>query len=170
MKVSELAKRKIEVVSVLLIVHVALVVYGAAGSPKFERMGFAGFLWELYGEMTAASHQYGFFAPRVGSPTRIRLKVERPAQPAENFVLSMRSPEGHMRLGGFEDDLRNSEEPHTRRDISASLAAAQFDFVPDARTVTVSVECMDIPEMDQARQGVKPRWIQISSCTFRRKP
>jgi hypothetical protein len=145
--------------------HLALVACGAASvlPPGSGRVGTA-VRW--YGEVTEAGNGYAYFAPSVGSPTRVSFTLTDDAGRTETDALDEGgSAETRVRVGTV---VLRAADPELRSGLAAAWAAAMFAKHPDARRVLVRIEAHDLPTMSAYRAGTAPGWGTIYEATFRR--
>jgi hypothetical protein len=120
----------------------------------------------VYGTLTGAKNQFGFFAPRVSSPSRIRIKVSFADRAPKVQLFQARTIEGRSRFSGLLQRLRDLKDVDYRRVAAAAVAAYMFDQWPAALSVTVQLESLYIPSLPECRKGINSNWNLVFSATF----
>lgn len=147
--------------------YLALTAWGVAGSPGLSRVGSLGSAVLSFGELTGFTNQYGFYAPRVGSPIRIRLQVQLSDGSTQDILLGESfSGEGRLRAHSIGSEFRNDPPPVMRRKLAESIAESAMAQFPDARQVVVCVEALHIPPLRQGEQSDTAAWQVIYRATF----
>lgn len=153
----------------LLAIHIAAVAFGATTlwEANADKLGP---IPQIYGEVTGASHSYGFFAPRVASPSRVMAWVYLHNGEVIESNMDNLGREGAFRLSGYRDvNLDEQQAKAMKRLTSAQISARLFDKYPNAVRVKVQTQAKLIPKMSQVRSGEKSRWITLYECEFRKK-
>jgi hypothetical protein len=146
--------------------HLILVACGAAGLSLLPDSCPPGRALRWYGAVTEAGNGYGYFAPSVGSPSRVTFLLSDGAGRTWADALDPGgSPEVRLRVGTI---ALQSADPELRPHLAASWAARMFGRHPDAREVVVRIELHELPSMAQYRAGERPRWEKVYEATFRR--
>lgn len=160
--------RRGAVAPLLLLLHLILVTAGAAGLPPHIHDAVDPLL--AAATFAAGSDNgFGFYAPRVSPPTRLRFVDDDPTTPEIMALPSgLGLGESQLRFNTAYDSMRMESEPY-RRAVSASLAAMWFGQHPEVGVVTVELEFIDIPPLNEARGGEVPsKWLPLYSATFSR--
>lgn len=156
------------VAPLLLLLHLILVTAGAAGLPPHIHDAVDPILAAV--RFAAGSDNgFGFYAPRVSPPTRLRFVDDDPATPEfMELPAALGLGESQLRFNTAYDSMRMETEPY-RRAVSASLAATWFGQHPQVGMVTVELEFLDIPPLKEACGGEVPNeWLPIYTATFSR--
>lgn len=150
----------------IALLHLFLVVCGAAGWPLFSSDSTAGKTLRAYGSLSGADNGYGFFAPGVAAQLRPRFQLEDQAGNVwEDTLEATLSHEASLRLGGA---IGMAAYPDLRPDLAASWAATMLGRHPSAVRVTVIIEIMYLPTMEQTKVGEAVEWLQLFEGTFER--
>lgn len=132
--------------------------------------GALGTVLDLYGELTAASHNFGFFAPRVASPSRVRVVIHTPTGSFEDQRMGKLNAEGCLRISGFREvNIDDEQAKQMKRLTAAAIAAQMFDKYPSASRVEVYSEALLIPTIQQSQEGKVAHWTKFYSIEFKRK-
>jgi hypothetical protein len=156
--------RRHAAITVAACLHLALVVCGAAKVklPSARRPG--GLALATYRAYTGSDNAYGFFAPGVASEWRGHFEVCRANGRCFEADLPRGNPEAAVLLSSIHGMLAYD----VRDVLAASLAAAEFARVSDARTILVKVQVYAVPTMAQFRAGQRPRWRTAYAYAFTR--
>ncbi len=158
----------------MAVLHLALVICGAAHWLPKHSASFLGSAVRCYGRMTGADSQFSFYAPAVGALYRSRFVLENARDASWSASLEQaKSPEAALRLQGIiECAFANgaAEESAPRRErLAKSWAAAMFNRHPRAVSLTIAVEACDVPTMAEYRAGRPPKWEIIYEARLKRE-
>lgn len=149
----------------LLAIHFALQVYGAFGSPGIESAGPLGSCLQRYARITGSGSEFGFFAPRPGSPMRARVFVERDGSWSELVPHELASGEAKERHRAMVGVLRNEDSGGRATVLGQSFAAWAFDKAAGHDRAIIRFEALIIPVLGAG----DPFWITRHELTFERK-
>jgi hypothetical protein len=152
--------------TVLAAAHLALAAWCASGRATFPD-NRAGQLLALYGTLSGAENQWGFFAPDVGWQVRPVFVLKDGA--GRTWIDSIErgsNREANLRLGGIVDTMYALDE--VDRNQIQSWAAAILGRNPEAVTLLVRIERYQIPTMAVYRRGERPEWAIVDTLTFSR--
>ncbi len=150
----------------LAALHLLMVACGALHVP-FSGMAATVSPWaRAYGHWTGSSSGFSFFAPGVSPAVRVSFDLEGASgAPLHD---DFRSDNGAVSLRIHSMNLRfNLEE--SRDALARAWAAAMFGRHPDARSVTVRVESLQLPSMEAHLQGSRPLWTEAYRAVFERR-
>ncbi|RYZ36298.1 MAG: hypothetical protein EOO71_32335 [Myxococcaceae bacterium] len=151
----------------LAALHLLLVACGALRIPIVAHSPDAVRPWAKgYTHWTGASSGYSFFAPGVGPAVRVSFELEHASGERlrddfqfENSAVNVRIHSMMLRFG-IQD----------RRDnLARAWAAVMFGRHPEARSVIVHVDVLDIPSMEAHRGGELPLWSEKYRAVFERR-
>lgn len=119
-----------------------------------------------YAALTGADSNYGFFAPSVGRQLRLTFEVldhaggttEEPLRLGDNREISLRTAQVVETFWTEDDDLR--------RALSASLAGKVLARHPEAKSVAVRLDLLEMPTMQAYREGEQPWWALYYRAQF----
>lgn len=153
------------VVACAAVIHLALVVCGAAKLPLCPNR-LIGKIIGTYQGYTGSGMSYGFFAPGVASQRRVIWHGydER----ATKWTIDFEKPatrEIDLRLSTIAG-LFSQDDAHDV--IASSWAAWMFGKHTDTSISIVEVQAYVIPTMRQYRTGLRPRWQVIEAFAFGR--
>jgi hypothetical protein len=169
------------VLTAVAAVHLFLVACGAAGLTLLPEDTPSEKLLRLYGELSGADNNFGFFAPRVGAQIRAIFTLTDSDGNTWTDVLERGSNrETDLRVEvliesvlddnaledeededeeGDEEDEEEASRPSWLQTASVkSWAVWMFARHPSAVEVAVSVEYYYVPPMDEYRTGARPEW------------
>jgi len=156
-------------VAVLALLHLGFVVASVSidfrGLPSgLPRQGAY-----TYCNLSGTFRDYTFFAPGVASALKTGFLVEDSAGGAPTMVVfGSESREVSFRYGSL---MRSGMNDERGRDLFAqSWAALILGNDPGAANVTVMVERMIVPSMDEYRRGQRPQWAAVYAGKFDRRP
>ncbi len=147
------AKRFPKALAIFLAIHFLMHINGAAGGARLNWLTQNGTAISIYGRLTGCGTQFGFFAPRPGSPTRARTAMRVGGKWSPMEELQMNSGEGQMRLKGLISLIRDEQQPDKPRTLAASIAAARPDLHPEAEAICVTFEALIIPQITEQLQN-----------------
>jgi hypothetical protein len=159
----ELAMTRWRLTKLLVALHLALVIAGAASlHPKWSALS-------AYGQWTGSSNSYGFFAPSVSSMVRVRAvatladgsSVSFDCEPQANALVRLRA--------GTIAGLIPRVSDAARRALAACFAARVFSQRSDVADVEIVLESLDLPTSTGYRAGERERWTQLYSAQFARR-
>lgn len=122
-----------------------------------------------YCNLSGTFRDYTFFAPGVASALKAGFLVEKEGG-AEPTVVAFGSDSREItfRYGSI---MRSGMQDERGRDLFAqSWAALILGNRPDADSVTVMVERMIVPSMEEYRRGLRPQWAAVYAGRFDRRP
>ncbi len=150
----------------LAALHLSLVVCGAAHvRPQWAH--FPGNLIQAYARLSGADYGFAFFAPGVASENRVSFEVKQPSGEVVRDDFQSGSDAVDLRIHSM---LIRFQMRQFRDSMARSWAAAMFGRHPEARSVTVVVEQIDLPTMQDYRSGKRPAWGEIYRASFERRP
>jgi hypothetical protein len=122
-----------------------------------------------YCNLSGTFRDYTFFAPGVASALKAGFLVEDAGGGAPTLVtFGSESREVSFRYGSI---MRSGMNDERGRDLFAqSWAALILGNEPGAANVTVMVERMVVPSMDEYRRGQRPQWAAVYAGKFDRRP
>ncbi|RKH64885.1 hypothetical protein [Corallococcus aberystwythensis] len=146
--------------------HLLLAACGALHVP-FTRVSATLRPWMLaYAHWTGASSGFSFFAPGVSPATRVSFDLEGASGEwlhddfqSDNSSVNVRMHSMTLRFG----------IPESRDSLARAWAAAMFGRHPDARSVTVRVESLQLPSMEAHLRGSRPLWAEDYRAVFERR-
>jgi hypothetical protein len=156
------------VCTVLAATHLTLAtIWAFEGSPPVPDRPLAKKLLRLYGTLSGAENQFGFFAPDVGWQVRSTFALMDAAGRTWTDTHE-RGPnrECELRLGNIADtmfalDIVDEEQIH-------SWAAAALGRHPTAETCVVRIDAYHTPTMAEFRAGKRPEWVNGAELTYTR--
>lgn len=119
----------------------------------------------LYGDLTGAHAHFNFFAPDVAPQARASFVFTRADGTRETMPLATTSDEANQRIAMIMTWLG---DPQRRVFIMHSWCVHYLDRRPDVAEVEAVVEILDIPTIERARAGAKPRWLELQRYALRR--
>jgi hypothetical protein len=154
--------------AVLAFLHLAFVV--ASVWMNFGRLP-AGIVKKAaltYCNVSGTFRDYSFFAPGVASALKAAFLVEEGTGGSPTLVtFGAESREIAFRYGSV---MRSGMQDERGRDLFAqSWAALILGNRPSAESVTVMVERMLVPSMDEYRRGQRPEWTAVYAGRFSRR-
>jgi hypothetical protein len=154
--------------AVLAALHIAFVV--ASVSMNFSRLP-AGILRRFaltYCNLSGTFRDYSFFAPGVASALKTGFLVEETGGGEPILVrFGSESREISFRYGSI---MRSGMQDERGRDLFAqSWAALILGSRTGAEKVTVMVERMLVPSMEEYRRGERPAWTAVYVGEFDRR-
>lgn len=166
-----------KLLSLIAVAHLSLVTCGACQVTPLSPASLGGSATQLYMTLSGADGYYGFFAPTVDAEIRIRFLL-RDEDGRESFdtLETGATAEANLRLGAV-GRLLPAATPERREELLRSLAAAVLTRHPEAVEVTVLIEAfgvvhpeggVDVPSLQQARDGARSEWLLLQSMTFER--
>ena len=119
----------------------------------------------IYGSYTGAHTRFNFFAPTVPSQARVNFVLVNAQGQAREVGLSTASADANQRLATM---FAFYEMPHLRPFLVRAWAAYVASLHPDAQSIEVRVEILDIPTLAEARAGKMASWVEVEKTMFRR--
>jgi hypothetical protein len=151
----------------LAALHLFLVSCGAAKVNLLPPTSSAWKWLRLYGEVSGADNQYGFFAPVVGYQLRTLFTyTDKDGATWEETHDRGASAESNLRLGGLTDAAWGEEE-FDKLQIR-SWAASALGRNPTAVSVHIAIQHYQLPSMWEFRHGSRPKWVTMHETTFAR--
>jgi hypothetical protein len=154
--------------AVLALLH--LVFVAASVSMNFGRLspGVVRSAVLSYCNLSGTFRDYTFFAPGVASALKAAFLVEEAAGgPPTLVTFAAESREIAFRYGSI---MRSGMADERGRDLFAqSWSALILGSRPSAESVTVMVERMLVPSMDEYRRGQRPEWTPLYVGKFSRR-
>ncbi|MEX0611428.1 MAG: hypothetical protein WD738_23175 [Pirellulales bacterium] len=153
--------------------HLVVVVCGACCCLPDRSLGPAAQILRWYATMSGAGSNYGFFAPQVGAPHRVRFSLQDGQGSTSWDVFDeANNAEARLRLTGIVDYAfmagTAAESPDWRKHLVRSWAAAMFTRHPTAVSLTAVVEAYDVPIMADYRAGSRPSWEVVYRAQVQR--
>jgi hypothetical protein len=121
---------------------------------------------KLYGAYTGAQTHFNFFAPAVSTQARARFTLTRPDGTQARDVLDTGSLEANQRLAMM---FTFYGVPEARPFLARAWAVHMLNRHPEAESVEVSVEVLEIPTLAELRSGKASRWIEIDRTRLARR-
>jgi hypothetical protein len=156
--------RRHAVITVAACLHLALVLCGAAKVRLLATEHPAGLALATYRAYTGSDNAYGFFAPGVASEWRGHFTVCH----KDGRCTEADLPHGNAEAAVLLSSIHGMLAYEVRDVLAASLAAAEFARVPDAKLIVVKVQVYAVPTMTQFRAGQRPRWRTAYAYAFTR--
>ena len=156
------------VITMCAIVHLCLVVaFVSTNFPHNVNVTWLRRSLETYQNFSGLFRDYSFFAPRVGTDLRAAFLLEFQSGETKVFSFTSNNREANFRYNNI---VVSSMRDERGRDLFArSWAAKVLGEQTDAKKVTIVVESMDLPKMQEFKQGVQPEWRLVYVGTFDRK-
>jgi len=120
---------------------------------------------QLYGGYTGAATRFNFFAPSVPTQPRVQFTLKGREGATRTVDLLTPSNEANQRVATM---LSLYELASLRPLLVRSWAVYVLTRHPEAESVEVRVEVLDIPTIAQARAGRKPAWVEAERTVVRR--
>lgn len=150
--------------------HLALVLCGATRVRPFPRKSPPDQVLGVYGRWSGASSQYSFFAPTITPSLRVSFDVGLDSGEVvhdglffEDEAMRLRAYAMSLRFNG----LRGDEQ---RASVARGWAAVMFGRYADSREVTIRVDRMRLPTMEDFRAGQRPTWTERYRAEFQFRP
>lgn len=150
----------------LLGLHLLLVTTGAFHFDAYRISPLIG----TYAQLTGASSGYGFFAPGVGKGIRATFEISENGSITKLRLEPGVNREADLRVGNLLNALsRHLDDEKLRRSVSASLTAKVFSDHPEAQSIRIVLETVDIATMEEYRRGnTNIDWRKLYDATFTR--
>jgi hypothetical protein len=139
--------------------HLALVLCGAAKIKLPASRALS-----TYRAYTGSDNAYGFFAPGVAAEWRGHFDVCG----AGGQCIEADLPHGNAEAAVLLSSIHGMLAYGVRDVLAASLAAAEFSRVPEAKVIVVKVQVYAVPTMAQFRAGERARWRTAYAYAFTR--
>jgi hypothetical protein len=120
----------------------------------------------VYGGYTGASTHFDFFAPAV--PTQPRVRFEITAANGGTRVIDFATPSAEVNQR-FAVMYATYELPSLRSALVRAWAVFVLERYPDARSVEVQVDVLDVPTLAQAHRGKTAQWVEAARTVVRRE-
>ena len=120
---------------------------------------------ELYGGYTGAATRFNFFAPAVPTQPRVTFTLRGRDGTMRAVELLTPSNEANQRISTM---LTLYELAALRPLVVRSWAVYALTRYPQAQSVEVRVEILDIPTIAQARAGRVASWVEAERMVVRR--
>ena len=121
---------------------------------------------KLYGTYTGAQTHFNFFAPGVSTQARAQFVLTRADGSQSRDVLVTGNFEANQRLAMMFTFYGVQE---ARPFLARAWAVHMLNRHPEAQSVDVSVEVLDIPTLAELRSGKTSRWIEIDHTRLTRR-
>ena len=124
-----------------------------------------------YQIITGTSYSFSFFAPTIGTETRVLFDlIDKKGSTTRTVSLRDGLPnELKLRIGGIVNTLRDPDlSKDARRALAASWAGQVLAEFPESPEVLLRVEKYDLPSMRGARNGKLLGWTTVETMRFRR--
>lgn len=122
-----------------------------------------GLLLQGYAAWTGAGSRFNFFAPGINSSVRATFALK--GDSGEPIRDDFQSDSGAMNLRAYCMVLRFGMKAQ-QDELARAWAATMFGRHPEARTVTVSLERLRLPTMEQYQEGQRPAWTELYRADF----
>jgi hypothetical protein len=120
----------------------------------------------LYGRLSGVHTHFDFFAPSVATQARAQFRIIAADGSAHEVRLATPSGEVNTRIAMMLKFYAYAEQaPHILRGMGEYMLRLN----PQAATVVTRVEVLDIPTLEAAAAGARPRWVELGSSTLRRE-
>jgi hypothetical protein len=119
----------------------------------------------IYGSYTGAHTRFNFFAPTVPSQARVHFVLVNAQGMAREVALSTASADANQRLATM---FGSYEMAHLRPFLVRAWAAYVASIHPDAQSIEVRVEILDLPTLAEAKAGKMASWVEVEKTKFRR--
>lgn len=148
--------------------HLTLIALWGSGFDPASDSAPAGKLLAVYGPLSGAMSNFGYFSPEVGPYLGVTFILTDSAGFTWSETLAQgRTHEANVRLWEVSAAMYGSEaEPNT--ELMRSCAAAKLARHPTASRVRVRLEWHQVPTMSGYRTGQRPNWSLYSECDFAR--
>ncbi len=150
------------------LVQLGLMTAGATHVPLNE-IPLVGPAVGYYGDLSGASHLYGFFSPGVYSQLQAVIDVydskgTKSTQPIE----AKANREFFLRINDIFDQFMNEFDDKVKfqRILAASLAGSVFARTPEAEQVGVRIERYTAPSRKAFLEGKRTNWEKVYSAKF----
>jgi len=120
---------------------------------------------QLYGGYSGAATRFNFFAPAVPTQPRVTFALRGRDGSTRTVDLLTPSNEANQRIATM---LTLYELASLRPLVVRSWAVYALTRHPEAESVEVHVEILDIPSIAQARAGRAASWVEIERTVVRR--
>ena len=156
---------------VLAAAHLVFVFLSALHLPTPSLQHAPGQLAYVYGRWTGANSRYSFFAPNIAPPMRVLCDVGldsgewvQDGFDFDNEALKIRAYAMSLRFNGM------SDKNVYKDDVARAWAAIMFGRYPEAHGLSVRMERMRVPTMEEFRAGERPSWSQTYRADFELRP
>ena len=158
--------RKEKIIVAAVVIHLGFLILGAT---HFDAYQF-GRVTGIYSQLTGTGSGYGFFAPGVGKGIRATFEIVDGKETKTVRLEPGRNREPDLRVGNVLNALsRNLEDEKLRRSVAASLTARIYSQFPNADSIRIVLETVDIATMEGYRLGDhRADWTKLYEATFRR--
>lgn len=121
---------------------------------------------KLYGAYTGAQTHFNFFAPTVSTQARAQFVLTRPDGSQARDELVTGNFEANQRLAMM---FTFYGVPEARPFLARAWAVHMLNRHPDAESVEVRVEVLDIPTLAEIKAGKGSRWVEIDRTRLARR-
>lgn len=155
--------RKYAFFTVLAGLHLVLVICGAFKRPLLPKELPASEPLRIYGAVSGADSNYGFFAPSVGPQLRaIFTLTDRDGKSWTDTLTRGLNAEATLRAGNTVSVIASPElTEETRKALVTSWALAMFNKHPTVVELIIRVEVFDPPTMTEFQEGTRPEWKMV---------
>ena len=163
MQPSSLVTPRHKLAMALAAVHLLLVVCSVTKLRTRHADNPWGRVLQAYAAWTGAGSRFNFFAPGINSSVRVAFDVKQDSGAlirddfqSDDDAMSLRAYCMVLRFG-----MRTSQD-----ELARAWAATMFGRHPEAHTVTVSLEQLRLPTMEQYQEGQRPAWTELYRADF----
>jgi len=121
---------------------------------------------KLYGTYTGAQTHFNFFAPTVSTQARAQFVLTKPDGSQVRDELLTTNFEANQRLAMMFTFYGVAE---VRPFLARSWAVHMLNRHPEADSVEVRVEALDIPTLAEIKSGKAARWVEIDRSKVTRR-
>ena len=121
---------------------------------------------KLYGAYTGAQTHFNFFAPTVSTQARAKFVLTRPDGTQARDELVTGNFEANQRLAMM---FTFYGVPEARPFLARAWAVHMLNRHPEADSVEVSVEVLDIPTLAELKAGKSSKWVEIDRTRLARR-
>jgi hypothetical protein len=121
---------------------------------------------KLYGQYTGAQTHFNFFAPTVSTQARARFVLTRPDGSEARDELVTGNSEANQRIAMMFTFYGVAE---LRPFLARAWAVHMLTRHPDADSVEVLVELLEIPTLAELKAGKASRWVEIDRTRLARR-
>ena len=120
---------------------------------------------KLYGAYSGATTHFNFFAPDVSTQARAQFILSRGGVETRRAELLTESGEANQRLAMMFTYYGVAE---ARPFLVRSWAIHMLNRHPEADSVEVRVEVLEIPKLAEIKAGKAPRWVEVERTVLKR--
>lgn len=162
-----LLKMRHRLVLALALAHLVVVVCSVTKLRSRHVDGPGGRLLQAYAAWTGAGSRFNFFAPGINASVRVAFDMRTDS--GERIRDDFQSDSEAMSLRAYCMVLRFGLKTE-QDELARAWAATMFGRYPEARTVTVSLEQLHLPTMEQYQEGERPTWKELYRAEFEHRP